>query len=153
MNRLAGPPRGQWPFFPSKLVRSHKNSTHSGPLTCPRPCSQCRRLPTPHLLARSCGGARRLSDGEAGGARPALPSAPRRFPGGRRPSAKGREGRPRPAELAARWPACPPGPRRKPHLSDAALRASGSGCPQAEARAGKPGFPKNLQCYISNKNL
>lgn len=142
---MARPPRGQWPFFPPNWWSCIKIQTHRGALTCQLPCSKCGRQPTSHLLAPQL---RRSAAPPAmarpRGTRPAPPSAPARLPGGRRPSAKGREARPREASLTTR----PPGPRRKPHLSGVALRASGSHCPRAEASARLPRFPKNLQGFL-----
>lgn len=148
MNSLARSPRGQWPFFPPKWWSRIKIQTPWGPLTCQRPSSQGKLLPTPHLLAPQL--RRRHGDGEARGARPALPSGSRGSPGGRRRSAEGREGRPREARLAARQPA------RTEKKAPPVRRCSRGGWVRSSPSRGQrlaARFPKNLQCYISNRNL
>lgn len=143
MNRPARPPWGQWPFFPPKYWSHIKIQTHRDPLSCQVSCSKFKRPTTPHLLAPQLqpSASRGRWSGEQARlllTRPALLS--------RRAVAES-EGE---GGAGRRGESChqPSWRIKRPHLSGVWLATSGSDRPYAETR-----FPKNLQCYITNRNL
>lgn len=81
---LAGPISSRTVAFPSKVVRSHKNSNPLGSAHVPAPCSQCRQLPTPHLPTLSYRGSKTMA---RPGSAPSPAERAGRFRGGRRPKA------------------------------------------------------------------
>lgn len=137
MSRLARPPRGQWPFFPSKVVEAQTNPNPPWPFHVPAPLLQslaaADTTPASPAAARERGA---TSSGEARGSAPR--AGPRRAAAER--EGKGREGR-----------GGPPGPRRKPHLPGVKLTARRSDRGHAKASAWEPRFPKNLQCHMVNE--
>lgn len=146
---LAGPiSSGTVAFFPSKVVRSHKNSNPLGSAHVPAPLLPMQAAADAAPADPSATAAPRRWRGRGSAPSPAERAG--RFRGGRRPKAARREGRPHEARLAARQPGgtekkAPPGR----HCARGAwVRWSPSRGQRWAAR-----FPKNLRCYISNRNL
>ena len=145
---LARSPREQWSLFPPKWCGRVKIQTHWDRLTFQRSFSQRLQLPTPHLPTPQL--PRRQGEGEAGGSAPSPAESAGRFRGGRWPRAARREGRPHKARLAARQPG---GTEKKAPPGRRCARGAWVRWSPSRGQRWAPRFPKNVRCYISNRDL